>query len=101
MERLRRAEPWGTRLRNSPWPRERCRPQMPQGVQGQVRRLNTRVCAVDAAAIAEAQGLGRRINTVMPPCFFALAEVMPMAQASAAQGEAIRHSHRRKCEAVR
>ena len=97
---LAQAAPGGTLLLNSPWPLERCWQQLPQRVQEQIRRLDLRVFAVDAGAIAEAQGLGHRINTVMQTCFFALAEVMPMAEALAAMGEAIRHSYGRKGETL-
>ena len=97
---LAQAAPGATLLLNSPWPAERCWEQLPQRVQEQIRRLDLRVFAIDAAAIAEAQGLGRRINTVMQTCFFALAEVMPMAEAMTAMREAIQHSYGRKGEAV-
>ena len=97
---LAQAAPGATLLLNCPWPAEQCWQQLPQRVQQQIRELGLRVFAVNAAAIAEAQGLGGRINTVMQACFFALAEVMPMAQAMAAMGEAIRHSYERKGESV-
>jgi len=97
---LSQAAPGAILLLNSPWPAQSCWQQLPLRVQQQIRRLDLRVFAVDAAAITEAQGLGRRINTVMQTCFFALAEVMPMAQAMAAMREAIQHSYGRKGEAV-
>jgi pyruvate-ferredoxin/flavodoxin oxidoreductase len=37
--------------------------------------------AIDAYRVAEAAGLGRRINTVMQVCFFSLARVLPVEQA--------------------
>jgi pyruvate-ferredoxin/flavodoxin oxidoreductase len=97
---LAQAAPGATLLLNSPWPAEQVWPQLPERVQQQIRELGLQVFAVNAAAIAEAHGLGGRINTVMQACFFALAELMPMAQAMAAMGEAIRHSYGRKGESL-
>ena len=97
---LAQAAPGATLLLNSPWPAQQCWPQLPQQVQQQIRRLGLRVFAVNAATIAEGHGLGGRINTVMQACFFALADVMPMAQAMAAMAEAIQHSYGRKGKAV-
>ncbi|MFM2079414.1 MAG: pyruvate:ferredoxin (flavodoxin) oxidoreductase [Cyanobacteriota bacterium] len=97
---LELAAPGGILLLNSPWPAERCWAELPERVQQRIRRLGLRPFAVDAAAIAEAHGLGRRINTVMQTCFFALAEVMPMAEALAAMRAAIEHSYGRKGETI-
>ena len=40
-----------------------------------------RLFVIDAYRVAEAAGLGRRINTVMQVCFFALGRVLPVEQA--------------------
>lgn len=45
--------------------------------------LGIRLFVIDGYAIAERAGLGRRINTVMQVCFFALSGVMPIARAEA------------------
>ncbi|MFZ9950980.1 MAG: pyruvate:ferredoxin (flavodoxin) oxidoreductase [Vulcanococcus sp.] len=97
---LAQAAPGATLLLNSPWPADQCWQQLPARVQEQIRRLDLRVFAIDAAAIAEARGLGGRINTVMQVCFFALADVMPMAEALGALRAAMEHSYGRKGEAV-
>ncbi len=94
------AAPGATLLLNSPWEPEQCWARIPERVQRGIRARGLRVFALNASAIAEAHGLGRTINTVMQTGFFALAGVMPMAQALAAIEAAIRHSYGKKGEAV-
>ncbi len=48
------------------------------------RRLIERSCrlyAIDAYAVADEHGLGRRVNTIMQTCFFALSGVLPAEEA--------------------
>ena len=94
------AAPGGSLLLHSPWPAEQCWQQLPQRVQQQIQAKGLRLFAVDAAAIAQAHGLGRTINTVMQACFFAVAELLPMPEALAAMGRAIERSYSRKGQAV-
>ena len=54
---------------------------LPREVQQLVIERDLAVYVVDAAAVAKAAGLGRRINTVMQPCFFYLSGVVPAEQA--------------------
>jgi pyruvate-ferredoxin/flavodoxin oxidoreductase len=84
MDVLERAAPGATFLLNSPWPADQVWDHLPVEVQRQIidRRLDLWV--VDAARVAREAGLGHRINTVMQPCFFALAGVLPREQAIAA-----------------
>ncbi len=93
---LESAAAHGTLLLNSPWPLEQSWSQLPGRIQRAIEAKGLRVFAVNASSIARAQGLGPSINTVMQACFFALAEVMPMAQALAAMGAAIEHSYAKK-----
>lgn len=99
-ELLEVAAPGATLLLNSPWEPERCWALIPERLQRGIQARGLRVFAVDASAIAQSHGLGRTINTVMQTCFFALAGVIPMAEALAAIEAAIRHSYGKKGEAV-
>jgi len=54
------------------------------------------VFTIDAARIAREVGLPGRINTVMQPCFFALAGVMPTDDALAAIHESIEKTYGRR-----
>jgi len=93
---LESAAAHGTLLLNSPWPLEQSWSQLPGRIQRAIAAKGLRVFAVNASSIARAHGLGPSINTVMQACFFALAEVMPMAQALAAMGASIEHSYAKK-----
>ena len=59
-----------------------------------------RLFVVDATRVAREAGLGKRVNTVLQTCFFALADVMPREDAIAAIKEAIRATYGKRGEAV-
>ena len=50
--------------------------------------------------VAREAGLGARVNTVLQPCFFALADVLPREEAIAAIKEAIRKTYGKRGELV-
>jgi pyruvate-ferredoxin/flavodoxin oxidoreductase len=87
MDVLERAAPGATFLLNSPWPAEEVWDRLPAELQRDILEKRLDVWVVDAARIAREAGLAHRINTVMQPCFFALAGVLPGEQAI----EAIKH----------
>ena len=89
-----------TLLLNSPFPLEQCWSQLPRRAQQQIERQRLRVFIVDAAAIAEAHGLGRTINTVMQACFFAVTNLLPLDEAIKAMTVAIQRSYGRKGQAI-
>ncbi|MFZ0790510.1 MAG: 2-oxoacid:acceptor oxidoreductase family protein, partial [Chromatiaceae bacterium] len=51
---------------------------------------------VDAYAIAEQTGMGRRINTIMQTCFFAISGILPREQAIAHIKEAVKKTYGKK-----
>jgi len=81
---LATAMPGATILLNTPLAREQIWDALPLEVQASLVALRCRLFVVDGYGVAERAGLGRRINTVMQVCFFALANVLP-------QAEALRH----------
>lgn len=81
MDVLGVAAPGATVLINSPYPPEEVWDRLPVEIQAAVLEKGLRLHTIDAAAVAKAVGLGGRVNTVMQTCFFALAEVLPTAQA--------------------
>jgi pyruvate-ferredoxin/flavodoxin oxidoreductase len=85
---LERAAPGAAVLIQSSEPRERVFASLPEEAQRTLLERKCRLYAIDATAIAERSGLGRRINTIMQVCFFSLARVMPLGDAL----EAIKHS---------
>ena len=74
--------------------------QLPRRFQRQIRDKHLRFYAIDAYRIAEATGLGRRINTVMQACFFALSEILPRQRAIAAIKQGIERSYQRAGEKI-
>ena len=69
---------------------------LPRHVQEAIIAKRLRFHVIDAFSVAEAAGLGRRINTIMQVAYFALAEVMPIEEAIEAIKESITKSYGRK-----
>jgi len=80
-EVLSAAMPGATVLLNTKVPAERLWDSLPREVQERLIERRCRLFAIDAYAVAEAAGLGRRINTVMQACFFELSKVIPVEEA--------------------
>jgi pyruvate-ferredoxin/flavodoxin oxidoreductase len=74
---LAHAKPGATFLLNSPYGPEELWDRLPFEVQSQIVDKDLAVWAIDAYRVAKEHELGTRINTVMQPCFFALAGVIP------------------------
>jgi pyruvate-ferredoxin/flavodoxin oxidoreductase len=99
---LAAALPGATVLVNTAVPPEQFWDALPREAQ---ERLIAQRCAlfiIDGYGVAERAGLGRRINTVMQICFFALTEVLPIEEAMRHIRHAIEHTWgRRGPEVVR
>jgi len=78
---LELAKPGGTLLLNAPYPAEEVWEHLPPAIRSEIVAKRLEVYSIDAARIARELGMPGRINTVMQPCFFALADVMPIEQA--------------------
>jgi pyruvate-ferredoxin/flavodoxin oxidoreductase len=57
--------------------------QLPKKMQRQIIDKRLDVYVIDAYGIAAATGMGRRINTIMQTCFFAISGVLPREEAIA------------------
>jgi pyruvate-ferredoxin/flavodoxin oxidoreductase len=89
-----------TFLLNAPYGPEDVWGHLPVEVQGQIVAKRLRLFVVDATRVAREAGLGKRVNTVLQTCFFALADVMPGDEAIAAIKDAIRATYGKRGEAV-
>ncbi|MGI9645609.1 MAG: pyruvate:ferredoxin (flavodoxin) oxidoreductase, partial [Ilumatobacteraceae bacterium] len=78
---LERARPGATVLLNSPYRADEVWEHLPPAVQRGIVDGGMKLFVIDAARIAREEGLAGRINTIMQPCYFALADVMPVAEA--------------------
>lgn len=75
-------------LLNTPEPVDRVWDSLPKTMQQQMLAKNIRFYVIDGYAVAEKCGMGKRINTIMQTCFFAISGVLPQDQAI----EAIKHA---------
>jgi pyruvate-ferredoxin/flavodoxin oxidoreductase len=97
---LERAAPGAKLLLNSPHPPEALWDALPLEVQQQILELGLEVWTIDADAVARAAGMGKRINTVMQPCFFALSGVLPRERALDAIDRSIEKAYAKRGPAV-
>ncbi len=85
---LEHAADEATVLVNSPYPAGVVWNEFDRRTQQQILEKRLRLFVIDAARIALDAGTGRRVNTVLQTCFFALSGVLPRERAI----EAIKHA---------
>ncbi len=69
-------------------------------VQAQIIAKKLRFFVIDAIGVAQATGMGGRINTIMQTCFFAISGVLPKDEAIEKIKESIRHTYGKRGEVV-
>ncbi|HEY5173258.1 MAG TPA: pyruvate:ferredoxin (flavodoxin) oxidoreductase [Acidimicrobiia bacterium] len=94
------AKPGATFLLNSPYGPDAVWNQLSSKVQQQIVDKALHLWVIDAYAVAKEAGMGNRINTVMQPCFFQLAGVLPAAQATAAIKAAVEQTYGQRGRAL-
>ncbi len=97
---LKDLRPGGTFLLNSPFDRQRVWEHLPENVQRRLIESRARFFVIDANKVAHEAGLGRRINTIMQTCFFALSEVLPEKDAIDAIKNSIAKTYGKKGDEV-
>ncbi|MCK6480362.1 MAG: pyruvate:ferredoxin (flavodoxin) oxidoreductase [Planctomycetes bacterium] len=90
---LRYAAPGAVFLLNAPGGAAGAWDRLPRKVQEDCIARRLRVFAIDAYAVAEATGMGTRINTIMQTCFFAISGVLPREDAIAKIKEAVKKTY--------
>ncbi len=96
LDLLKCAAPGSTFLLNSPYSRDEVWGQLPLELQEQIIRKQLKVYVIDADTVARESGMGRRINTIMQTCFFALAGVLPREEAIAKIKKTIEKTYGKK-----
>ena len=86
----------GTFLLNSPHKPHDIWHRIPQHVQQQMIDKKVKFYAINAAKVAMAAGMGRRVNTVMQTCFFAISGVLPRDEAVAKIKASVEKTYTRK-----
>jgi len=97
---LGEAEQGAVLLLNAPYPVDEVWDHLPRVVQEKIIARNLKVYVIDAYAVAAAQGMAGRINTVMQTCFFAISGVLPREEAIAKIKESIKKTYGKRGEAV-
>jgi len=83
-------------LLNSPVAADKVWDELPVPVQQQIIDKNIEFYVIDATTVARNAGMGRRINTIMQTCFFALSGVLPRDEAIEKIKAAIEKTYMRK-----
>ncbi|MCA9942527.1 MAG: pyruvate:ferredoxin (flavodoxin) oxidoreductase, partial [Anaerolineales bacterium] len=97
---LRLASPGATFLLNSPYGPEEVWDKMPRSTQQAIIDKKLKFYVVDGYQVAKETRMGRRINTIMQTCFFALSGVLPTDEAIDAIKTAIKKTYGKRGEAV-
>jgi pyruvate-ferredoxin/flavodoxin oxidoreductase len=97
---LEYAKPGATFLLNAPYGPDEVWDHLPGGVQRMLLDKRIDFWVIDAVAVATEAGMGSRINTVMQPCFFQLAGILPADEAVARIKDFVRKTYAKRGEAV-
>jgi pyruvate-ferredoxin/flavodoxin oxidoreductase len=81
LDMLSYAEPGATFLVNSPFGPDEIWDQFPKEVQEDIKAKDLKVYCIDATQVAKETGMGRRTNTIMQTCFFAISGILPRDEA--------------------
>ena len=95
-EVLRRAAPGATVLLNTPYPADEVWDSLPREAQEQILAKHLTLYVIDAGKVARDAGLGKRVNTVLQTCFFAISGVMPPDEAIKAIKQAIAKTYNKR-----
>ena len=90
----------GTFLLNAPYNKEEIWEKLPSEVQKQLIERDANFYVIDAIKIAEAAGMGTRINVVMQTAFFKIFGILPEAEAVDLIKKFIQKSYGKKGEEV-
>lgn len=97
---LKRAAPGGTFLLNSPYGPEEVWDHLPRQVKKHIIRKELKFYVVDGYKVAKATGMGRRINTVLQACFFAISGVLPPDEAIKNIKQAIKKTYGKRGQEI-
>ncbi len=97
---LEYAKPGATFLLNAPYGPDEVWDHLPAGVQRLIVDKGIDLWVIDAIAVAAEAGMGSRINTVMQPCFFKLAGILPPDEAITRIKAFVEKTYAKRGEAV-
>lgn len=87
-------------LLNTAFTPEQVWDELPRKMQQQMLDKNIRFFCIDAYKVAQDSNMGKRINTVMQTCFFAISGVLPRDEAIVAIKEAVQNTYGSKGQRI-
>ena len=93
---LEYAAPGAVFLLNSPYGPDEVWDKLPVEVQGEILEKKLRFYVIDGYEVGAKTGMGRRINTIMQTCFFAISGVLPREEAIAQIKKSIEKTYGKK-----
>jgi pyruvate-ferredoxin/flavodoxin oxidoreductase len=97
---LEYAQPGATFLINSPYGPDEIWGHLPKEVQQDIIDKQLKVYCIDATQVARDTGMGRRTNTIMQTCFFAISGILPRDEAIAQIKKAIDKTYGKKGDEI-
>ena len=97
---VRDVKPGGTFLINCQWNEEELAHHLSASAKRYIAQNNINVYTINAIDLAIEIGMGKRTNTILQSAFFALANVMPQAEAIGYMKDAAPHSYLKKGQDV-
>ena len=100
IDMLAQAKDGAVFLLNAPFKAEEVWDNLPVEVQEEIIKKHLKLYSIDAVEVAKQTGMGRRINTIMQTCYFALSGVLPRDEAIAAIKKSIEKTYSKKGQAL-
>jgi pyruvate-ferredoxin/flavodoxin oxidoreductase len=100
MDAVEAAMPGAVFLLNSTYPASEVWSHLPLTTQKEIIRKKIQFYVIDGYTVAEKAGMGRRINTIMQTCFFAISGVLPREEAIEQIKKSIKKTYGKRGEAV-
>ena len=97
---LKEAIPGATFLLNSLYGPDEVWDKLPRTIQEQIIRKKIKFYVIDGYKVAQATGMGSRVNTIMQTCFFAISGVLPRDQAIEAIKKSIKKTYGKKGDQI-
>ncbi|HOB47559.1 MAG TPA: pyruvate:ferredoxin (flavodoxin) oxidoreductase, partial [Zoogloea sp.] len=93
---LAHAAPGGVFLLNTPEAPDAVWAGLPAAMRAGMLKKGLKLWVIDAYKVAQDAGMGRRINTIMQTCFFAISGILPREEAIAAIKKAVDKTYGKK-----
>ena len=97
---LKAAVPGATFLLNSTFAPEQVWDKLPQNIQKHIIDKKIKFYVIDGYKVAQATGMGARVNTIMQTCFFAISGVLPREAAIEAIKNSIKKTYGKKGDQI-